>query len=116
MTTFVLEDHPDRQAWFRSQFPDALIVDRYTEAVAAMSGQRFDEVWLDFDIAGTGHNGSDVAWFMAHTLPVEMRPATVYVHSSNNAGARAIMQTLERSGMRLVREAWPPTVSPPAPR
>ena len=65
MRVLVLEDNPERQQVFRKVFPDCVLVSGYADAVAALAGPQFDEVWLDFDIAGFGYNGADVAFFMA---------------------------------------------------
>jgi hypothetical protein len=115
MTTLVLEDRPERQAYFLQYIPDAVIVATYEAAVAAMTASRFEVVYMDYDIAGSGYNGSDVAWWMVHTLPKEDRPGRVFVHSSNNAGARAIMNTLEKDpDIRVKQRPYPPTLPEPA--
>lgn len=106
MTVLVLEDHPDRQAWFARAHPGCVIVADAAAAVAALSGPRFDRVYLDFDIVGP-QNGCDVAWWM-RSLPLDRRPALVVVHSSNSRGALGIRNTLAGVGFTVVASPFPP--------
>jgi CheY-like chemotaxis protein len=106
MSILVLEDRPERQQGFREHFPDCRVVSTYAAAVEVLAALRFDVVYLDFDIE-VGRNGNDVAFFMA-TLPLEMRPARVVVHSSNLAGGMAIQQTLRRAGFQVEWWQYPP--------
>ena len=106
MRILVLEDNLERHQVFRQRFPDCLLVSTYADAVAALAGPPFDEVWLDFDIE-FGHNGADVAFFLAQQ-PRDRWPARVIVHSSNLAGSVAIYTTLKRAGLAVERRPFPP--------
>ena len=109
MRVLILEDNPERQEVFRHLFQGCVVVSNYVEAVSALHGPRYDEVWLDFDIE-FGHNGADVAFDMAR-MPVEKWPGRVIVHSSNRAGSLAIYMTLKRVGMTVEQRPYPPTLA-----
>jgi hypothetical protein len=98
MRRLILDDSTERLEVFGSRFPGCVLVSTYEEAIQAMNGERFDEVWLDHDL-GTLRNGCDVAYWMATELPPIKLPGRVIVHSWNPAGARAIATTLQPVGI-----------------
>jgi hypothetical protein len=105
---FVLEDNPERLEFFRSFSPGCVTAMSYDDAVGALAGSRFDEVWLDYDIVGT-KNGCDVAYWMATQLSRTSWPGLVLVHSWNVRGSLAIIQTLRHFGMPVEQRRYPPT-------
>jgi hypothetical protein len=105
---FVLEDDPSRLAHFRALFPGCVTAETYRGAVAALRGERFDEVYLDHDIPGD-KNGCDVAYWMTTKLARRRRPRVVVVHSLNRAGAMAIRLTLEGAGFTVASRPYSPT-------
>lgn len=108
MRVLVLEDNPERLDFFRHFFPGCVTATSYPEAVSALAGPRFDEIWLDHDIGGT-ENGADVAFWMATKLPRANWPDRVVVHSWSVPGSLAITQTLRRIGMPVEQRKYPPT-------
>jgi CheY-like chemotaxis protein len=53
---FVLEDPPERIAWFRQRIPQAVVASNAEQALALLDDQTFDVCFLDHDL-----NVSDVA-------------------------------------------------------
>jgi CheY-like chemotaxis protein len=90
----VLEDSPERIAWFKQHLPDARYVATVTDAILAMaSDKHYDVLFLDHDLGGTnshGYNetgpgcGEDVA---RHILDSGYVADSVVIHSWNPVGA-----------------------------
>lgn len=114
MRVLVLEDSPERHEGFRFYYGggDLTIVDNYFDCIQALGKGEYDLVCLDHDLndfgkrsvgpgmyGDTEYNGADVAWWMA--TQYDRRPV-VLVHSWNPPGAKAIAQTLEKAGFKVV--------------
>ena len=113
----VLDDDPLRLAHFRERLPGCVTVSTYADAIAALRGRRFSEVYLDHDIASV-RTGADVAAWMATHLPARKRPRLVVVHSVNKRGALDMRTTLEAAGFVVERrpfESGPGSAAPDAP-
>ena len=98
---FVLEDSPERIAWFRQRIPRAVVASNAEHALALLDEQTFDVCFLDHDL-----NFSDVAFpdtrpgsgqRVAHYLAQERFSGIVVIHSVNEAGARAMKSHLPQS-------------------
>ena len=98
---FVLEDSPERVAWFRQRVPQATFASNAEQALAILDDQKFDVCFLDHDL-----NFSDVAFpdtrpgsgqRVAHYLAQERFSGIVVIHSVNEAGARAMKSHLPQS-------------------
>jgi hypothetical protein len=85
-----------------------------TEAIRMLALLRVTEISLDHDIAyfdergsWTGKNSAEnftpVAWFI-RILPANDRPHTVYLHTSNQAGADTMRSILENHVECVVRD------------
>ncbi len=103
-----LDDMEERHVKARQKFigHDLTAVYNAAAAITAMTQQRFDVVCLDHDLAPehyqehlTGRavtlqgSGTEVADFMANTLPTDFRPGQVILHSLNGY-ARNRMETI----------------------
>lgn len=106
----LVEDSPERIAWFRRRLRTAIlkVARNYADAVKALGGPRFDLVLLDHDIDDAARNGQDVAAFMAMRLARCRRPARVVVHSTDPAGSLGIERTLVRAGFVADGSPFPP--------
>lgn len=114
MRVLFLDDDPGRHSDFRmgSIGHDVVFVETYAEAVHMLQNQgKFDDVWLDHDLSeemaeGRGRYGEktgyDVACVVA-SLPIELRPARVVVHSLNAPGGERMMSALRSGGVNCVR-------------
>lgn len=98
---FVLEDSPERIAWFRQRIPQAIVASNAEQALALLDEETFDVCFLDHDL-----NFSDVAFAdarpgsgkrVAHYLAQQRFPGIVVIHSVNEAGARAMKNHLPQS-------------------
>jgi serine/threonine protein phosphatase PrpC len=98
---FVLEDSPERIAWFRQRIPQAVVASNAEQALALLDDQTFDVCFLDHDL-----NFSDVAFAdtrpgsgqrVAHYLAQQCFSGIVVIHSVNEAGARAMKRHLPQS-------------------
>lgn len=98
---FVLEDSPERVAWFRQRLPQATFASNAEQALALLEDQKFDVCFLDHDL-----NCSDVAFpdtrpgsgqRVVHYLAQERFSGIVVIHSVNEAGARAMNSHLPQS-------------------
>jgi CheY-like chemotaxis protein len=107
----VVENSPERIAWFRQRFSKAslTVATRAAAAQQALSKTTFHEVWLDFDLDGMG-NGADVAFVIAR-LPKRRRPARVVVHSANLAGALSSSLTLKAAKFTVEEKPFPSIVA-----
>lgn len=105
MRILFLDDNEERHKRFRynSIGCDVTHVYSYAEALAALSGDRFDQVFLDHDlseVASCGMAGPDektgyhVACIVAE-MPEEKRPELAVIHSFNTAGAKRMRAALE---------------------
>lgn len=108
-----LDDSEPRHRKFRQKTIGHRVtfVRTHDEALAALAGERFDEVWLDHDLseaAAAGQpasgekTGYDVACAIA-ALPPNKRPRLAYVHSLNPPGSERIVQALVAAGIRTHR-------------
>lgn len=112
LSILVLDDDPGRHAEFARQgrghrIDHVWFVD---DATSRLLGRRYDLVCLDNDLETEGHlrEGREVAAFIA-SMPAEMRPRAVLIHSWNQACARAMEDTLRRlyaPGVTLVRSEF----------
>jgi CheY-like chemotaxis protein len=108
--TLVVENHPDRIAWFREKLAghDITVATAYQQAVEALARRRFHWVFLDHDLDSPSANGQDVAAWAADHLRPTKRPALVVVHSSSAAGALGIFATLRAAGFKVETDPFPP--------
>jgi hypothetical protein len=94
----VLEDAPERIAWFKERVPQAVYCATADEAIRALSSQTFRVVFLDHDlhwmhaadntiVKGTG---KEVA---LHLSKAEF-PGVVVVHSKNEDGVKVMSKIL----------------------
>lgn len=113
MTTFtvqsdwavlVLEDMPERIAWFKERIPHAVYVTTADEAMEVLSSREFRVVFLDHDLhwmhadnsifKGTG---KEVA---THLAKVNFQ-GIVVIHSKNDTGVKSMLNILP--GARVAR-------------
>lgn len=100
ITVLVVENNPARASLLRSMLAGRVVdvVTCYLDAVRALSfGPVYDEIWLDHDLDDRCHNGQDVAFWMT-LMPKRRRPASVFIHAANCAGALGIYYTLREGG------------------
>lgn len=72
---FVLDDSEDRQQWFRERIPTAKSAKTTVDAIALLSSEKFDLVFLDHDLSWLDAgfpdrqfgNGKEVARYLART-------------------------------------------------
>lgn len=80
----------------------------YDDAVNALQGERFDEMFLDHDLecyvpsmyGSRELTGTEVARSVA-CLPKEKQPTRVTVHSWNDAGAKRMRSILQEQGIHV---------------
>ena len=125
----VLDDMQERHdvlgRMLRARGHEVVAVYSYAEAVEALKGPRFDEMYLDHDLEDfaiveldTAHGiaiarpnkapeftGADVAEAIA-AMPAEKHPEHVVIHSWNPEGARRMWIILQRQGIQAVRQAF----------
>lgn len=112
MRVLFLDDDRERHRAFKANAigHDLVQAWSYEEALAALAGERFDQVFLDHDLSDQAamgqprpgeRTGLDVAILVA-TLPDEKRPHLVIIHSYNPDGARRMHRVLADAGMRNV--------------
>ncbi len=96
LAILVLDDDPRRHAEFARQgrghrIDHVWFVD---DAISRLRRRRYDLVCLDNDLETEGHlrEGREVAAFIA-SMPAEMRPRAVLIHSWNRACAREMEDT-----------------------
>ena len=87
---------------------DVTFVRTVPEAIKALSETVFDLALLDHDLGGKTYvpsehedTGAAVARAIAQ-MPLERRPARVYIHSYNMAGAHAMVSTLREAATRAL--------------
>lgn len=86
------------------------------QAIDLLKSQRFDWVYLDFDMndhqyISKDQNGGDVAIFLT-TESLSNPPKGVVVHSHNEAGAESMMRTLKNRGFAVHRWEFMPNGNP----
>ncbi len=94
----VLEDMPERVAWFKERVPGAVYVTTAQSAIEALASQKFQVVFLDHDlhwmhaadntiVEGTG---KEVAQHLAQTG----FQGIVVIHSKNEDAVRVMLKSL----------------------
>lgn len=112
MRVLFLDDDRERHRIFRQNAigHDLVQAWSYEDALAALAGERFDQVFLDHDLSdqaamgtpGPGEKtGLDAAVLLA-ALPDDRRPQLVVIHSYNPAGAQRMAFVLGEAGYRRV--------------
>ncbi len=98
---FVLEDSPERIAWFRQRIPQAVLASNAEQALALLDDQTFDVCFLDHDLNFSDATFADArpgsGQRVAHYLAKEHFSGIVVIHSVNEAGARAMKSHLPQS-------------------
>lgn len=121
MRVLIVEDNPHRHEVFNSVYSGDEIVHAYSysEAVAALAGNKFDLISLDHDLAefqpgefvpgmyGKGREltGYDVALFITQ-MPEDKWPDKVVIHSVNPSGSQMILSLMERNGIPSIRQPF----------
>ena len=106
---FFLDDDAERHKRFKMDRigMDITAVWNYADACAALAKTKFDIAYLDHDLselAAAGRpakdekTGTHVAEFIA-TLPDDMKPKFVILHSFNDAGRRRMAAILDEAGV-----------------
>jgi CheY-like chemotaxis protein len=96
----VLDDEQYRHDGFARRFVghDVTHARTVAEALDALRGPRFDLAQLDHDLGSGDGTGRDVAEHIA-SMPRDLRPRVVVVHSFNPPGARLMVATLKQAGV-----------------
>lgn len=120
MRALVLDDMDERHAvitpMLKREGYEVTEARSFDEAIAALRGEPFDEVWLDHDLDNSppayGNRemtGYDVANYIAE-IPASRAPARVYIHSWNPDGAKAMATRLRAAGIPVIvtpfRDTW----------
>lgn len=109
----VLDDDPERHAWYRRRYPGAVHVWRAEEALWHVQDPRgWDEITLDHDLdlsyqeehlsyQEEHHSGLVVAEALAKSVEAVpwLRRCRLTIHSWNPRGARAMFDALEGAGL-----------------
>lgn len=87
---------------------DVHFADKFVECLnVLLLWSPFDLILLDHDLQDFGtsdeRTGYHVAYFIAHILPVNLRPKEVWVHSANPPGAERMVSELDRVGIPCKR-------------
>ncbi|KKK83120.1 hypothetical protein LCGC14_2796560 [marine sediment metagenome] len=106
----ILEDHGGRNAWFRRQFPEAVMVETVKEAIEALENGEFGVVSLDHDLNGEQFIDSAradcgmevVRWMVKHKPGV----GEVVVHTANRKAAMLMEEALVGAGFVVRREPF----------
>lgn len=99
MRIFILDDLESRHVAFRRQYAGHEIVSAYTymEATDLLKEGPYDIAQLDHNL-GTVDDGCTAVRFIL-TLPEELRPKRVYVHTHNNYCGPLMAEELRRAGI-----------------
>jgi len=101
----ILDDSQERHDIFDMKLEGELLTHVFTheEAVKALEAQTpktlFDCVYLDHDLGTDPVTGFNTARFIAESLPKELHPRIVVVHSCNSVRAPLMVETIERAGI-----------------
>jgi hypothetical protein len=120
MRILVLDDDTEeRHPNFARRFKGHVVVHVCTcaEACAALEkNPRFDLAQLDHDLCDFVEDpdsgltfertGTDVAEFIVLTLPKELRPKKIIVHSWNPGGAQRMLEMFRDVGIDAIRDAY----------
>jgi hypothetical protein len=95
---FVLDDSEERLEWFRARVPQMRAAKTASAAIALLSEETFDVVFLDHDLSFMDagfpdrqfDNGKEVARF----LEISKFAGRVVIHSKNEAGVAAMKKIL----------------------
>lgn len=95
MRILILEDDPNRFAWFRKTFADddVTFTTRVPQALSCLRGSSYDLIFLDRDLGQPKENGEDVSWAMKEEKLAEN--STVVIHSVNTYGQRNMKRDIE---------------------
>lgn len=97
---FLLEDSPERIAWFQDRLPSIDVTENVSDAIEALSHNVYDFVFLDHDLGlldyagytGPVGNGQAVASFLSGRGFIGHN---VIIHSWNPMGAARMKDILE---------------------
>lgn len=95
----VVEDSPRRVKAMRGHGlvpEDAWVAETSVDAVEAIQRKAWVEVWLDFDLLGSG-TGADAARALA---AAPWRPEIVHIHSTNTSGGIEMRDILAGAGIQ----------------
>jgi hypothetical protein len=119
MRILFLDDDDDRHNRFRGHVePAHTVVSVHTvkEAIEALKGERFDQVWLDHDLDLTyivdgvaiapEETGKDVAHYISLHMERDKMPFVVVIHSVNPGGAREMEGILLDGGVIAFRRPF----------
>lgn len=67
---------------------------------ASLSGQTYDEVWLDHDLGGDDTITPVVDWLAEQAFHNVPYPATIVIHTANPVGQRMIARAMKRYGYK----------------
>ena len=96
--TLVLEDAPERIAWFRDRVPDAVYVTTAEDAIKALMSQEFRVVFLDHDLHGMHAAENAIVKGTGKEVAMHLKKTgfkgIVVIHSKNEDGARVMLKIL----------------------
>lgn len=99
----ILDDEDIRHETFDMVLDEHDLVHVFTvdQAIFELTHRKFDAVFLDHDLRML-KTGLDVADFMC-SMPNELRPDLVVIHSLNPVGAQAMAMVLEQAKFNVMK-------------
>jgi len=98
MKVLVLEDAPERVAWFKERVPDAVYVATAADAIQALTQQDFRVVFLDHDLEWMHAADNAIVRGTGKEVALHLKKASfqgiVVIHSKNEDGARVMLKIL----------------------
>lgn len=107
MKIYILEDAPERIAWFEEVFADCEIfyTDQVDQACKDIEENEYDIIFLDRDLGHPKFNGEDVAWYMKENELA--KNSAIVIHSVNTRGQRNIKRYLDKYHSQVYQIPFP---------
>jgi CheY-like chemotaxis protein len=115
----IIDDDKERHDGFDSVLGDtAELTHVYTfdQAIKALNGPAFDEIYFDHDLGDYGpspsgygeteRTGADIAAYLVRMVPPDKHPSRAVIHSWNPVGAQNIAAVLKAADIPVVREPY----------